>query len=170
MIGNLMDEPTHLDFSKVRLVGFDFDGVFTDNSVYVDQNGRESVRCSRSDGIGLKRLSDIGVKTVVISTEPNDVVRLRCEKLRIQCFHGVDDKLDQLKQVMREHDATPEQTVFIGNDINDLDVMRYVGFPVAVADAYPEVRSAAIFCTTRPGGYGAVRELCDMIYESSKKK
>ena len=161
-----MDEPTHLDFSKVRLVGFDFDGVFTDNAVYVDQDGRESVRCSRSDGIGLKRLADIGVKTVVISTETNQVVRLRCEKLRIRCFHGVGDKLDQLRQVMREHGVLPEQTVFVGNDINDLDVMNHVGFPVAVADAYPEVRAAAVFCTTRPGGYGAVRELCDLIYES----
>lgn len=164
-----MTETKYPDFSKVRLVGFDFDGVFTDNAVYVDQDGRESVRCSRSDGIGLKRLADIGVKTVVISTEPNDVVRLRCEKLRIRCFHGIHDKLDQLKQVMCEYNATPEQTVFIGNDINDLDVMNYVGFPVAVADAYPEVRSVAVYCTTRPGGYGAVRELCDMIYESLKK-
>ena len=162
-----------LQFSKIRLVAFDFDGVFTDNSVYVDQEGREMVRCHRSDGIGLAKLSNNGISSVVISTEKNAVVRIRCEKLKIPCYHGVSDKLSKLWQVMNKHRVESAETAFVGNDVNDLAVLNYVGFPIAVADSHPEVTAMAYWCTTRPGGYGAVREVCDEIvlaHQRSKKR
>ena len=157
-----------LNFSNILLVAFDFDGVFTDNSVYIDQTGIEMVRCVRSDGIGLAQLSKKGIRSVVISTETNPVVRIRCEKLKIPCYHGIEDKLKKLKQVINRYGISACQTAFVGNDINDLAVLKYVGFPIAVADAYPEVKEVACWCTLNSGGYGAVREICDRIINSHK--
>jgi len=154
---------TSADFSKIFFIAFDFDGVFTDNAVYTDQQGQEMVRCDRSDGIGLARLSAIGVPSVVISTESNPIVQVRCQKLKIPCYYGVSDKLNKLKQVMTEYKIKSAHTAFVGNDINDLAALNYVGFPIAVADAYHDIKDIACWCTTKPGGYGAVREICDRI-------
>jgi len=155
-----------VDFSKILFIAFDFDGVFTDNAVYINQHGQELVRCDRSDGIGLARLSAIGVPSVVISTESNPIVQVRCQKLKIPCYYGVSDKLNKLKQVMTEYKITSDYTAFVGNDINDLAALNYVGFPIAVTDAYPDIKDIACWCTTKPGGYGAVREICDKIVNS----
>lgn len=147
----------------LRFVAFDFDGVFTDNTVYVSQDGSESVRCCRSDGFGLRRIAALGVDAVIISTEKNPVVAERAAKLKIPCFHGCDDKLAVLLEQLRDRRLELSQAAFVGNDINDLDCLRAVAFPVAVADAYPEVRAAARYSTQCKGGRGAVREICDLI-------
>ena len=162
----IMYNGPHPDFSKIQFIAFDFDGVFTDNAVYTDQQGQEMVRCDRSDGIGLTRLSAIDISSVVISTESNPVVQVRCEKLNIPCYHGVSDKLNKLKQVLEKYKISPKHTAFVGNDINDLTALNYVGFPITVADAYPEIKEMACWRTTKPGGYGAVREICDKIVNS----
>lgn len=149
----------------LRFVAFDFDGVFTDNTVYVSQDGSESVRCSRSDGFGLRRIEALGIDAVIISTEKNPVVAKRATKLKIPCFHGCDDKLAVLLEQLRVRGLELSQAAFVGNDINDLDCLRAVAFPVAVADAYPEVRAVARYSTQSEGGRGAVREICDLIAE-----
>lgn len=148
----------------VQLVVFDFDGVFTDNTVYVDQYGVESVRCWRSDGLGLSRLREIGVKTFIISTEANPVVTVRANKLKIACRQSVEDKSSALLDICEELGVDPGNVMFVGNDINDIPAFKSAGFPVAVADAYPEVDPFIIFRTVKPGGFGAVREICDMIF------
>jgi 3-deoxy-D-manno-octulosonate 8-phosphate phosphatase (KDO 8-P phosphatase) len=148
---------------ELRFVAFDFDGVFTDNTVYVSQDGTEMVRCSRSDGFGLRRIEALGLITLIISTEKNPVVAARSAKLQIRCIHGCDDKARVLLQVLSERCIQPTQAAYVGNDINDLECLRLVGFPVAVADAYPEVKAIAAYETRRQGGYGAVREICDLI-------
>jgi 3-deoxy-D-manno-octulosonate 8-phosphate phosphatase (KDO 8-P phosphatase) len=157
------------DLLKIKFIGFDFDGVFTDNSVYVSADGREIIRCYRSDGLGIKRIKELGIKTAVISSEPDNVVQARCEKLKLECYHGVQDKLTILKQIVSEYQISMEQVAFMGNDINDLSVMAQVGFPIAVADAYPQVKQAAFWITKTPGGYGAVREICDLLHASHVK-
>lgn len=148
----------------IQLVVFDFDGVFTDNTVYVDQNGVESVRCWRSDGLGLSRLREIGVKTFIISTESNLVVTARANKLKIACRQSVEDKSSALLDICLELGVDPKHAMFVGNDINDIPAFKSVGFPVAVADAYPEVDPYIVFRTMKPGGFGAVREICDMVF------
>ena len=148
----------------IQLVVFDFDGVFTDNTVYVDQNGVESVRCWRSDGLGLSRLREIGVKTFIISTEANLVVTARANKLKIACKQSVEDKSSALLDICSELGVDPKHAMFVGNDINDIPAFKSVGFPVAVADAYPEVDPYIVFRTMKPGGFGAVREICDMVF------
>jgi len=157
------------DFSGVKLLVLDFDGVFTDNRVYVDQDGREMVSCWRSDGVGLSRIKEIGVKTIVISSEVNPVVRKRCTKLGIDCITGCKDKLSALKKVICEQGLSPRDICFVGNDLPDLGCLKYVGHPVAVKDSAEEVLKVAKYTTQREGGSGAVREVCDLIYKAHKK-
>ena len=147
----------------VRLVAFDFDGVFTDNAVYVSQDGTEMVRCLRSDGLGLQLLAACGVATVIISTEKNPVVSARARKLALRCIQGCDDKLGALQRLLSELGLTMQQTAFVGNDVNDLDCLKAVGVPIVVADAHADVVPHAAYRTRTPGGHGAVREICDVI-------
>jgi YrbI family 3-deoxy-D-manno-octulosonate 8-phosphate phosphatase len=146
-----------------RLVAFDFDGVFTDNTVWVDQNGVESVRCWRGDGLGLAALQRLGVQTVVISTEINPVVSVRCRKLGVACHQACEDKIGTLKGIVHEVGCTLEETVFVGNDINDIECLSAVGIPIVVADAHSDVLPVAVYTTRAQGGRGAVREICDLI-------
>lgn len=153
----------------IKLVAFDFDGVFTDNHVYVCQDGREMVCCWRSDGVGLSRLKEAGVKTVVITSEINPVVKKRCDKMEIECITGCRDKLSVLKRLMREQNLSPDEVCFMGNDLPDLECLKYVGYPVAVRGSAVEVLKVAKYVTEREGGAGAVREVCDLIYNEHKK-
>jgi YrbI family 3-deoxy-D-manno-octulosonate 8-phosphate phosphatase len=149
--------------SRIRLVAFDFDGVFTDNMVYVFENGAEAVRCFRSDGIGLQKLKKIGIETVIISTEANPVVSARARKLKMRCIQDCQDKRAVLEELVREQNIDLQEVAFVGNDINDLPCLECVGLPIVVQDAYQEVAQRALFQTKRPGGHGAVREICDLF-------
>jgi YrbI family 3-deoxy-D-manno-octulosonate 8-phosphate phosphatase len=148
---------------RVRLVVFDFDGVFTDNTVYVDQDGRESVRCWRSDGLGLARLAGLGIDAMILSTETNSVVSARAEKLGLPCIQGQKDKGAALGRILADAGVDAADAAFVGNDINDADCLRAVGLPIVVADAYDEIAGLAMYRTTAPGGRGAVREVCDLF-------
>jgi 3-deoxy-D-manno-octulosonate 8-phosphate phosphatase (KDO 8-P phosphatase) len=152
----------------VRLVIFDFDGVFTDNTVLASQDGKESVRCWRSDGLGLSRLRSIGVETLILSTEANPVVTVRANKLKMTCKQAVEDKAHAVLQACEDCGVSPIETAFVGNDINDIPALKSVGLPIAVADAYPEIFSHVSYRTTKPGGYGAVREVCDLIFHAKE--
>jgi len=157
-------ELTARDLESVAFVVFDFDGVFTDNRVLVAQDGRESVWCSRADGLGLQALSKMGVGCLVLSTETNPVVSARAAKLQLECVQGLGEgKRAALRKILTERHLDAKTVAFVGNDINDLDCLREVGVPICVADAYPEVMEVARFVTRRPGGFGAVREVCDLI-------
>lgn len=158
------------DFALVELIVFDFDGVFTDNTVYVDETGRESVRCWRSDGLGLSRLKEVGVKIYIVSTEKNSVVRARAEKLNMDFVQGVDDKCQAVSQIAEKLGVSLECTMFVGNDINDIPALEKVGFPVAVSDAYPDILPLVCYQTKSAGGRGAVREVCDMVYRSRNEE
>ena len=149
--------------ARVRLIVFDFDGVFTDNTVYVAEDGTEAVRCWRGDGLGLARLRQAGVDSVVLSTEKNPVVEKRSRKLAIRCIHGCDDKLTALKGLAQELSLALRDIAFVGNDINDLECLEAVGLPIVVQDAHVAVLSAAAFRTLAAGGRGAVREVCDRV-------
>jgi YrbI family 3-deoxy-D-manno-octulosonate 8-phosphate phosphatase len=150
---------------ETRLVAFDFDGVFTDNTVIVSEDGAESVRCHRGDGIGLRKLDRLGIGTVIISTEENPVVTARSRKLKVRCVQGSKDKLAALQVLVEEMGISLSQVAFVGNDVNDLTCLRSVGLPIVVRDAHPDVVSFAMYKTRTDGGFGAVREVCD-LYEA----
>ena len=155
--------PPRLRPEKVKLLVLDFDGVLTDNRVWVDEAGRELVAAYRSDSLGVNLLRDAGVETVVISKETNPVVAARCRKMNIDYIQGEDDKATALKKLLTKRKVDPAQVVYCGNDVNDLPCFPLVGWAVAVADSLPEVARQADHVLDRPGGYGAVRELCEMI-------
>ncbi len=136
---------------RIRLIAFDFDGVFTDNMVYVLEDGSEAVRCFRSDGIGLQKLKKIGIDTVIISTEANPVVSARARKLKMRCIQDCPDKRAALENIAREKNIPLEKIAFVGNDINDLACLECVGLPIVVQDAYPEVLSSARLSDQTPG-------------------
>jgi 3-deoxy-D-manno-octulosonate 8-phosphate phosphatase (KDO 8-P phosphatase) len=148
---------------EIRLVAFDFDGVFTDNTVYVFEDGSEAVRCFRGDGFGLRKLEQVGIATAIISSEPNPVVTARSHKLGIRCVQGVEDKLAALETIVRELGLSLAQVAFVGNDINDLPCLSSVSFPIVVQDAHPDVIPHARYQTRARGGHGAVREICDLF-------
>lgn len=148
---------------RVKLVGFDFDGVMTDNRVLVDEDGREAVICSRYDGHGISRLRDAGIAMCIISTELNTAVAMRARKLKLDVSHNVSDKVAALRKFADRQGVSLEECAFVGNDINDRAVLQAVGFPVIVADAHPSVLPFATHRLTRRGGYGAVREFCDLV-------
>ncbi len=154
----------------VRLLVLDFDGVLTDNRVWVDQDGRESVACSRGDGMGLSRLRQLGIPVLVLSKEQNPVVAARCRKLQLPCYHGIDDKAPLLRQLAAERDIPLSHVVYVGNDVNDAECLQIVGCGVVVADAHPAVRPLAQLILTSAGGFGAVRELCDLIEHYHNEK
>jgi len=149
---------------NIKLMVFDFDGVFTDNTVYVSESGFESVRCFRGDGLGLTRIRSIGIQVAILSTEKNPVVGARAKKLNIQCYQDIQDKGLVLQQLCEELNVPLEDTLYMGNDINDLPAFMLTGFPVGVADSDPEILEHIIFKTKRLGGFGAVREVCDLLY------
>jgi YrbI family 3-deoxy-D-manno-octulosonate 8-phosphate phosphatase len=154
---------------KIRLIAFDFDGVFTDNMVYVFENGSEAVRCFRSDGMGLKKLKELGIVTAIISTESNPVVSARAQKLKIQCFQNCEDKRKTLECLAEEIGISLAEIAFVGNDINDRACLTCVGFPIVVQDAHPDVVPLAAYCTKTRGGFGAVREVCDLFEHALAK-
>lgn len=151
----------------VRMLVLDFDGVMTDNRVLVFADGTEAVMCNRSDGLGLERLKASGLPLAVISKEQHPVVAARCRKLDIPCHQGIEDKLATLRQVVEQQPGLLLSDVaFMGNDINDLQCLRAAGVAIATADAYPEVLRVADIVTSAPGGFGAVREVCDLVLDA----
>lgn len=153
-------------YSNIKLLALDFDGVLTNNKVIVDENGKESVMCSRSDGMGIEMIKNKGIDVIVISKEKNKVVKARCDKFKISCIYGIDDKISILKKEISKRCLKPEEVCYIGNDVNDIECLRYVGLGVAVNDAYPEVKKVAKIVTEKNGGEGAVREIIDNILKN----
>jgi 3-deoxy-D-manno-octulosonate 8-phosphate phosphatase (KDO 8-P phosphatase) len=153
-------------FYKIQFLAFDFDGVFTDNRVYTSETGEESVACWRSDGIGLAGIKKLDIPIWVISSETNPVVAKRCEKLGVNCLQGCDIKITALVKLLVKYKCDIKNAAFTGNDINDADCLENVGLPIVVADAHPDIKHLAVYKTKKPGGKGAVREICDIIIKS----
>ena len=154
--------PTH-----PKLLVMDFDGVFTDDTVITDQDGRESVLCSRSDGFGLDMLRQHSkVHAIILSREENPVVSARALKLKLEVYQGVQDKAQAIQQLIKNHNLAQAEVIYIGNDLNDLVVLPLVGYFVCPSDAHPQVLRQADLVLNHPGGRGAIRELIEIILRS----
>ncbi len=158
---------------SVHTVAFDFDGVFTDNKVYVDQFGHESVKCDRRDGLGfdfvrsLQRQGKLKAQILILSKEGNPVVLERAKKLKIECFQAVGDKLGFITEYFRASIPSVADPfsglIYLGNDLNDLRLMSHAGFSVAPADAHPRVRAIADLVLGENGGDGFVRAFLELL-------
>ena len=148
---------------SIKLVIFDFDGVFTDNRVLVNELGIESVICSRYDGYGIKNLDKNSIHCYVLTSEAKAIANKRCEKLGIKCLNNVNSKVDETKKILKELNLKFENVCFLGNDINDIELLDLVGFPVRTIDSHPYLENKGYFSTKVIGGHGCVRELSDYL-------
>ena len=154
--------------SPIKLIVFDFDGVFTDDRVWVSQDGIESVACSRADGMGIKMARKAGIRMLILSAETNPVVSQRAKKLRLDVLQGVEEKVDVLSDYLTAHQIDWANIVYVGNDVNDVDCLRKAGCGVAVADANASAVSSSDVVLSRNGGQNAVRELIDLVLTTHK--
>lgn len=147
----------------IDLIVYDFDGVMTDNRVIVLQDGTEAVIVSRADGLGVDRIRQRGIHQLILSTETNPVVKARAGKLGLEVIGSCENKKNALENYCVQNKLNLAKVLYVGNDINDLEVMRIVGYPIAPADAHPDIVKLACLVTKSKGGEGVVRELADLI-------
>lgn len=159
-----------IKFSDIKLIVFDFDGVFTNNKVYLDEEGCESVQCNRGDGMGISLLKKTRIPLFILSTEKNPIVLKRAEKLGIPAFNNVENKLQFLEEYICKSNISSDSVCYVGNDVNDLECLKKVGLPVVPSDAHEEVKKFARIILKNKGGDGAVREFCDMFLKGLKNE
>jgi YrbI family 3-deoxy-D-manno-octulosonate 8-phosphate phosphatase len=149
---------------QVRLFATDVDGVLTDAGMYYAESGDEWKKFNTRDGMGLKLLQRAGIVTAFVTMEDTKMVARRAAKLGIPELHqGARDKLSVLRDMAARHGLTLEEIAYIGDDVNDLEALRAVGFSAAPADGMPPVLNVVDYVCRKKGGEGAVRELVDMI-------
>jgi YrbI family 3-deoxy-D-manno-octulosonate 8-phosphate phosphatase len=152
------------------MLAMDVDGVLTDAGMYYAESGEELKKFNTRDGMGIKMLQAAGVVTAFITKEKTAIVERRGQKLAVPEVHqGVDDKLTDLTRLARKYGLTLAQIAYIGDDVNDLDALKAVGFSAAPADAMPSVLEAVHYVCARKGGEGAVREVADLILAARGK-
>lgn len=152
------------DFSTIRALLLDSDGVLTDSGVYISDAGTQFRRFNIKDGAGIKGIQSLGIHVAIISSSEIEAVRFRAAGLKIdECHTGVRSKLDIARQLTEKWGITLEDCAFMGDDVADLELMGHVGLPIAPADAMAIVKDKCAFITRLPGGQGAVREVCDAL-------
>jgi YrbI family 3-deoxy-D-manno-octulosonate 8-phosphate phosphatase len=152
-----------ISIKDIDLIVYDFDGVMTDNRVLVLEDGTEGVIANRADGLGVDHFRSLSIRQLILSTETNRVVKARGAKLGLEVIASCEDKGLALRNYCEQNGHDLKRVIYVGNDLNDLEVMKIVGFPVAPADAHPEVRAVAKLVTKSKGGEGVVKELVDHI-------
>lgn len=152
---------------KVRVVIFDVDGVLTDGSLFIGDDGQEYKAFNSRDGHGMTMLQQTGIKLAIITGRTSEVVRIRMEGLGIEhVYQGRRDKLPAYEELKQTLGVDDEAIAYVGDDVVDLPIMRRVGLPIAVADAHPLVLEQAVWRTPSPGGRGAGRDVCEMIMDA----
>ena len=149
--------------SNIELMVYDFDGVMTDNKVYVDQNGKEMVQVNRGDGLGVSEIKKLGIQQIIISTEKNTVVSSRATKLGIPCLQGIENKKTVLMDYCEKNNIDLQNVAYMGNDLNDKDAMIMSGVTFCPADAHESIKAIAEYVLKTNGGNGVIRELYDFI-------
>ena len=157
-----------VDLAEIKILALDVDGVLTDGTLVINADGSESKFFNSLDGHGIKMWQRAGLKVALISGRASTPTERRAEQLKIEyVFQDCHYKLPVVEQLLDQIGLLPENMAYIGDDLTDMPVMRYVGFAVAVANAVDEVKECADYVTTRPGGSGAVREVIEYILKNS---
>ena len=154
---------TTMDIEKIDALIFDFDGVLTDNKVYVCQNGTESVCCNRADGLAFDVFKKIGLPVYILSTESNPVVAARGKKLGVNVIQGSNNKVASLKRLCNDKNYNKAKVFFVGNDLNDLLVMKECGYSACPFDAHTKIQAISDFTLKTKGGQGVAREILEQI-------
>ncbi|WP_417068252.1 KdsC family phosphatase [Niveibacterium terrae] len=160
----------HERAAAVKLMAFDVDGVLTDGTIWYSADGDAFKGFSTLDGHGLKMLQMAGIEVAIISGRRSRALELRCENLGITRLHqGVEDKRGALQQLLDELNLTRDQAGYIGDDIVDLPILSACGFSATTGDGHPLMRGRVDYVSTRAGGRGAAREVCEFILEAQGK-
>lgn len=150
--------------ANVRLVAFDIDGVFTDGRFYLSDEGIESKAFHTQDGYGIRKLQDAGVAVAVISGRSSGAVAKRMAELKVRhVVQGCGDKVAALDEIIAKLGISKGECAYVGDDVPDLPLLQHVGYAIAVANAVPRVHERCNFSTTASGGFGAVREVCELV-------
>ena len=149
--------------NNIKLIVYDFDGVMTDNKVYFDQDGNEMIQVNRADGLGVAEIKKLGIKQIIISTEKNSVVTARANKLGIYCLQGIEIKKKALIDYCYKNDYKLQNVAYVGNDLNDKDVMKIAGVTFCPDDAHKSVKTISHHVLKTKGGQGVARELLEII-------
>ncbi len=156
--------------ATIQLVIFDIDGVLTDGSLFLGDDGQQYKAFNSKDGHGLKMLQQSGTPVAIITAKQSNVVKIRMDELGVKhVYQGQIHKVDALEKIMDDLSVKPEHIAYVGDDVIDLPVMVRVGLPIAVADAHNFVKRHALWVTTHKGGRGAAREVCEAILQGQGK-
>ncbi len=150
---------------KIDLVVYDFDGVMTDNRVLVREDGKESVFCNRDDGWAIRKIKEQRIPQMILSTEENPVVKFRAKKLSIPCVSGCLNKKNWLISFCEEKRYDLRKVMYVGNGLNDLEIMKCVGHPIAPNDAHPDVKNIVKYITHKKGGEGVLLEVLKYLLQ-----
>jgi YrbI family 3-deoxy-D-manno-octulosonate 8-phosphate phosphatase len=142
---------------------FDFDGVLTNNLVQIDENSKESVSCSRADGLAFDVLRKLNKPAYILSTEKNPVVTMRAKKLKIPAIQGVADKVEAIKKLAADNNYNLKNILYVGNDLNDYLAMQLCGYSACPADSHSKIKSISSILLSVNGGNGIVRELLEEV-------
>jgi 3-deoxy-D-manno-octulosonate 8-phosphate phosphatase (KDO 8-P phosphatase) len=155
-----------ISLAGIRLIAFDVDGVFTDGRIYIADDGTESKAFNTQDGYGIRRVIEAGIQVAVISGRQSAAVEKRMSELSVEhVFLGCRDKVAAFEALLSNLGIRASQCAYAGDDLPDLDLLSMAGVAFAVANAHADVKAACDFTTTRPGGFGAVREICDLVLD-----
>lgn len=156
---------------QIKLFATDVDGVLTDAGMYYSETGDEWKKFNTRDGMGIKLLQRAGIITAIVTQERTKLVARRAEKLAIPELHqGVMDKLTVIREMAARHGLSLKQVAYIGDDVNDLEALRAVGFSASPADGLPDILVAVDYVCQKKGGEGAVREIAEMILDAQGSK
>jgi len=165
-----MEKKIEEKLKKVKMLLLDVDGVMTDGRIIMDSEGRELKNFNVRDGHGLVMIQRYGIAVGILTGRKSDVVDHRARDLKItEVYQGALNKKEIFLQILQKNNLTSEDIAYMGDDIVDIPVLKMVGFSVAVADALDLVKKTADYITVNKGGYGAVREVCEMLLEAQGK-
>jgi 3-deoxy-D-manno-octulosonate 8-phosphate phosphatase (KDO 8-P phosphatase) len=163
------ERPSHTVLRRIRLFATDVDGVLTDAGMYYSESGDEWKKFNTHDGMGIKLLQRAGLVTAIVTQERTRLVARRAEKLAIPEVHqGAMDKLSVIRDLATRHRIALHEVAYIGDDVNDIEALRAVGFSAAPADGLPQVRQMVDYVCRKKGGEGAVREVVELILEAQQ--
>ena len=154
-----------MELSNIKLFVLDFDGVLTNNKVFINEHGEEFVSCSRGDGLAFDALRALKVKTIILSTEKNKVVSSRAMKLQVECIQGLQNKEDKLNELINRYKLESNEVVFVCNDINDISSMLLCGLTFCPSDSHEQVKTVAKVILKKKGGEGVIREILESYFK-----
>ncbi len=152
-----------MKYKNLNILVYDFDGVMTNNKVYIDKFGNEIVQVNRSDGLAINKINELGIKQIILSTEKDTVVSQRAKKLKLLCLQNVYNKKTTLIEFCESNNYDLENVGYVGNDINDEDVMRIVGITFCPSDSHVKIKKISQNILRTKGGDGVIRELYDLL-------